>query len=165
MALPTITSRRSAGRLEIKDNPALYWEFYFSFIVGGLVALFVIFTSKLSQTSTAIAVIVSAGALLIGLLLLMREAASIVILNRDDATLTVTRWTLFKRSSITRSLSDVAAAKVERGTLVRPTLVLTDGTTLPISNFWYKKDDASHLAVKEVNTFMTEARIPGQNVA
>ena len=40
MALPTLTIQHNEDRLEIKDNPALYWEFYFSFIVGGLVALY-----------------------------------------------------------------------------------------------------------------------------
>jgi hypothetical protein len=160
MPLPTLTIQRGEGQLEIKDNPALYWEFYCSFIVGGLVALYVTFTSTLSRTSVWIAALVACGAIIGGVFLLTREAASIVVLSRAEAMLTVTRWTLFKRSKSTRSLTNVTAAKVERkddldkASLLRPTLVLTDGATLPISNFWYKKDEASRLIVEQVNAYV-----------
>jgi len=164
MALPTLTIHHSEDRLEIKDNPALYWEFYFSFIVGGLVALYVTFTSALSRTSFWIAVLISVGAIVVGFLLLARETASIIVLNRGDATLTVTRWTLLRRSKSIRALADVATAKVERKddsdtpSLIRPTLVLTDGAMLPISNFWYKKDEPSRVVVEQVNAYVDEKK-------
>ncbi len=125
-------------------------------------ALYVICTSTLSRTSFWIAIVISIGAMAIGLLLLAREAASIIVLNRSDATLTVTRWTLLKRSKNIRALRDVAAAKIEHkdklGTvsLIRPTLVLTDGATLPISNFWYKKDEPLRMVVEQVNAYVEE---------
>ena len=161
MALPTVTVQRIDGRLEVKDNPGLYWEFYFSFIIGGLVALYVAFTSDLSRTSLLLAIVISAGAIGGGVVLLAREPASVVVFDRPNATLQITRWTLFKRVHSSRPLSDVASATVERkndletGGLVRPGLALLDGSTLPISTFWYKKAEASQAAVEQVNSFLS----------
>jgi hypothetical protein len=160
MALPTLIARNTDGRLEIKDNPGLYWEFDFSFIVGGAVALYVFLSSPLSpwlKWASAAAAVMAIG---VGVRWLMGEPASIVRLSRLDDRASFTRWTLFKRVEQGMPLGQVSGAKLEyknddgSGGLLRPVLVLSDGGTVPISMFWYKKGDAARAMIESVESYL-----------
>lgn len=149
--------KRTAHVLEVRDSPALFWLFYSFFVLGGGVAVFMGLTLVNSGWQATLAVAIGIGNILGGAYMLKREPASIFRIDLRSRSFCVRRRGVFGRSEVSRPISAAREARLDvtehtdGGSVFRPVLWLADGSSVPISCFWYQSDLDSRKVVQEVN--------------
>jgi hypothetical protein len=152
-----MTIKRTGDLLEVRDSPAAFWLFYCFFVLGGGVAVVMGLTALSSGWQSILVVIIGMGNILGGAYMLRREPASIVRIDLRSRTLSIKRWGVFGRSQISHPINVAKEARLDvtehtdGGSVFRPVLWLTDGSSIPISCFWYQSDVVSRNVVQEVN--------------
>ena len=152
-----MTIRRTEDFLEVKDNPAVFWLFYSVFVLGGGVVMFMGLTLVNSGWQSILALTIGMGNVLGGAYMLKREPASIFHIDLRSKTLNITRWGVFGRSRVSHPINAAIEARLDvtehtdGGSVFRPVLWLTDGSSIPISCFWYQSDLVSRKVVQAVN--------------
>jgi hypothetical protein len=152
-----MTIKRTGDLLEVRDNPAGFWLFYSFFVLGGGVAVVMGLTALSSGWQSILVVIIGMGNIFGGAYMLRREPASIVRIDLRSKTLSIKRWGVFGRSQISHPINVAKEARLDvtehtdGGSVFRPVLWLTDGSSIPISCFWYQSDAVSRNVVQEVS--------------
>jgi len=152
---------RTADRLVVKDNPFRFWAFYCTFVFGGCLLLAMALSSSVMTLQLGVSVLIGLGNILGGLLMLKREPASMVTIDRPSNELRVQRWGLAGRSLTRFPLHQVDRAIVETsehtdgGTVFRPSLLLKEAPgAVPVSRFWYQSGQRSRQIAEEINGFV-----------
>ncbi len=133
------------------------WLFYSFFVLGGGVAIIIGLTSRGSGWQSILAVIIGMGNIFGGAYMLKREPASVLHIDLRSKTLSIKRWGVFGRWQVSHPIGVAREARLDvtehtdGGSVFRPVLWLTDGSSIPISCFWYQSDLGSRAVVQEVN--------------
>jgi hypothetical protein len=165
-------TERTADRIVVRDNPFGFWLFYGTFVIGGCLVVLMMFSESVQGIQLVFGMLIGVGNILGGLLMLKREPASFVTVDRSRNEVRVRRWGPLGKSVKHFSLGQIVGARVETsehvdgGTVFRPSLVLKEGRdAVPVSRFWYQSDEASRRVTDEINAFLSGASAAQQGAA
>ncbi len=157
----TMKLKRIGDGIEVTDNPAPLWLFYAMFVLGGVTAVSLTLAESASTPQAAVGILIGLGNIAGGLYMIAREPASRVEIDPASGNVRVIRWGIRGRRATLLRLADLSGADVETtehtdgGVVFRPRLRFGAARDVPVSFFWYQRENPSREIAEQLRAYST----------